>query len=542
MAHLDLLLDIFEAETSSELWAALHAEGVEFEYLYEELAEGYLKEIGTEYEGEANGSNSNWGERLEQIEGIIQDAINAVNTENLKVILAKFGEFEEEDHEDALWALLIELDRATPVASEDPTEALDLDLEDPEKGFDPDKLPFYKDALLRLVDLPDKAEEINAVDTLFTRIVGIIATGNSEYDGLFDRWTVEVQSAYLDKIVFVIKALNKAGEAYDGWNQASEITVNVKVDAEIDEDSEDDITAKPLTDDEDNWIQGVWTVTTAEIEFDEITEDVVATLTITGPGKDADEEIEYVAETEPFLVDAKPTKIKVEADRQTYKSGETISLTLTLQYGDAAEPQTVYTYEGSHVVMINWGGASGSQVYNRKATFANGVADGIEFEALEKGEEEKVTLAVTIVSDEWELAPGEVKISVEAGDPETLDAKVKDDDDNILITVKDKLGQVVDWFEPEQAKVKLRVEPEVGESSVLAQSEAPPPSAKPGVDGVAYVSFEKGRATIVMVGSAFAKELASEFGDGEDVTLIVELVDWDLETEIEWTITTEEPV
>ncbi|WP_461366606.1 hypothetical protein, partial [Candidatus Darwinibacter acetoxidans] len=94
---------------------------------------------------------------------------------------------------------------------------------------------------------------------------------------------------------------------------------------------------------------------------------------------------------------------------------------------------------------------------------------------------------------------------------------------------------------PEQAEVQLRVIPKVDEGNAQAQSDVPP-SAKPGVDGVAYVSFEKGRATIVMVGSAFAKELASEFGDGEDVTLIVELVDWDLETEIEWTITTEEPV
>jgi hypothetical protein len=291
-----------------------------------------------------------------------------------------------------------------------------------------------------------------------------------------------------------------------------------------------------LKDDENNWIQGVWTVTTAQIEFDEITEDVVATLTITitGPGEGG-EEIEYVAETEPFLVDAKPTRIKVEADGETYKSGETISLTLTLQYGDAAEPQTVYTYGGSHVVMINWGGDSESPVYNRKATFADGVADGIEFEAWKKGE---VTLVVTIDSDEWGPVTGKVKISVEAGDPETLDAEVKDDDDNILITVKDKLGQVVDWFEPEQAKVQLRVK-----SSALAQSEAAPSSAKPGVDGVAYVSFEKGRATIEMVGSAFAEELASEYQGEEDkvVTLIVELVDYDLKTEIEWTITTEEP-
>ncbi|GEM_PF-2895257 len=528
------------------LWAALHAEGVEFEYLYEKLAEGYLKKIGTKYEGKANDSDWDWDDDddfekcLEQIEGIIQGAINAVNTENLKVILAKFGEFKEEDHEDALWALLIELDLATPVASvEYPTEALDLDLEDPETGFDPDKLPFYKDALLGLGNLPDKAEDINDVDASFKQIVGIIAAGNSEYDGLFDRWTVEVQSAYLNEIVFVIKALNKAGEAYDGWNEASVITVNVEVDAEIEKDSEDDITAVRLKDDENNWIQGVWTVTTAQIEFDEITEDVVATLTITGPGKEAGEEIEYVAETEPFLVDARPTMIKVEADGETYKSGETISLTLTLQYGDADEPQTVYTYEGSPVVMINWGDASGSQVYNRKATFADGVADGIEFEAWEKGEE--VTLVVTIVSDEWGTVTGEVEISVEAGDPETLDAEVKDDG-NILITVKDKLGQVVDWFEPEQAEVQLRVKPEVDEGSALAQSEDPS-SAKPGVDGVAYVRFVEGSATIEMVGSAFAEKLASEYQGEEDkvVTLIVELVDYDLETEIEWTITTGEP-
>jgi hypothetical protein len=355
-----------------------------------------------------------------------------------------------------------------------------------------------------------------------------------EDKGRFDRWTVEVQSAYLNEIVFVIKALNKAGEAYDGWDDDSGITVNVKVDAEIETASEDNIEAVRLEDD-----RGVWTVTTKEIEFGEITEDVVATLTITG--KEAGEEIEYVAETEPFLVDAKPTKIKVEADRQTYKSGETISLTLTLQYGDEDEPQTVYTYEGSHVVMINWGGASGLQVYNRKATFANGVADGIEFEAWEKGEgeEEEVTLAVTIVSDEWESpVTGNLVISVEAGDPETLDA-VKDDYDNILITVRDKLGQVVDWFEPEQAEVQLRVK---GESIALAQSQAPP-SAKPGVDGVAYVSFEKGRATIVMVGSGFADKLASEYEEEEDkvVDLIVELVDYELETEIKWTIPTGAP-
>ncbi|MGB4423693.1 MAG: hypothetical protein WBJ80_00550, partial [Limnochordia bacterium] len=76
-----------------------------------------------------------------------------------------------------------------------------------------------------------------------------------------------------------------------------------------------------------------------------------------------------------------------------------------------------------------------------------------------------------------------------------------------------------------------------------------PSSAKPGVDGVAYVRFVEGSATIEMVGSAFAEKLASEYEEEEEeeeeedkvVTLIVELVDYDLKTEIEWTITTEEP-
>jgi hypothetical protein len=531
MAHLDLLLDIFEAETSSELWAALHAEGVEFEYLYEKLAEGYLREIGTEYEGKADWDwdGNDFEKRLEQIEGIIQRAINEVNTENLKVILAEFGKFKEDPKENDLWALLIELDLATPVASVgNPKTALDLDLEDSKTGFDPDKLPFYKDALLGLVNLPDKAENIDDddVDDWFEQIVGIIAEGNSKYDSLFDRWTVEVQSAYLNEIVFVIKALNKAGKAYDGWNQASGITVDVEVDAEIEKDSEDDITAAPLMGD-NGWIQGVWTVTTEEIKFAEITEDVVATLTITITGSgEGGQEIEYVAETEPFLVDAEPTKIKVEADRQTYKSGETISLTLTLQYGDAKK--TVYTYNETSVVEV-WFGTEGP-VYNRQVTFVDGVGT-LDVDAWKAAP--TVTVTVTVKLKDVDLQGSSAPITVEPGDPEILDA-VKDDR-NILITVKDKLGQVVDRFEPEQAKVQLRVK---GEGSALAQSQAPS-SAKPDVDGVAYVSFEKGHATIELVDSVYYTEklLALEYEEEEDkvVTLIVELVEYDLETEIEWT-------
>ena len=444
MAHLDLLLDIFEAETSSELWAALHAEGVEFEYLYEKLAEGYLKKIGTKYEGKANDSDWDWDDDddfekcLEQIEGIIQGAINAVNTENLKVILAKFGEFKEEDHEDALWALLIELDLATPVASvEYPTEALDLDLEDPETGFDPDKLPFYKDALLGLGNLPDKAEDINDVDASFKQIVGIIAAGNSEYDGLFDRWTVEVQSAYLNEIVFVIKALNKAGEAYDGWDDDSDITVNVKVDAEIAKDEEE--IAAVFSE------QGVWTVTTPEsLKFDEITEGVVATLTIK-VGQD-----EYTVTTDAFTVDADPTDLKVEADAEEYKSGHPISLTLTLEYGEA---KTVYTYNETSVVEVRFG-TEEAPVYNRQVTFVDGVGT-LDVDAWKA--ESTVTVTVKLKLKDVDLQ-GDATITVKPGDPEILEATI--DDGNIELTLQDKFEQTVTWFEAENMEVQLAVKDE----------------------------------------------------------------------------------
>jgi hypothetical protein len=229
----------------------------------------------------------------------------------------------------------------------------------------------------------------------------------------------------LDKIVFVIKALNKAGEAYDGWGNDSVITVNVEVDAEIENYSQDEITAAPLK-------EGVWTVTTEQIEFAEITEGVVATLTITGPGKEEDEEIEYVAETEPFLVDAIPTMIKVEADRQTYKSGETISLTLTLQYGDA---KTVYTYNETSVVEV-WFGTE-APVYNRQVTFVDGVGT-LDVDAW-KAASDPVTVTVTVKLKDGDVQ-GSALITVEPGDPEILEATIVEG--NIELTLQDKFDQL----------------------------------------------------------------------------------------------------
>ncbi len=327
----------------------------------------------------------------------------------------------------------------------------------------------------------------------------------------------------MNEIVFVIKALNKAGKAYDGWDETPGIiTVDVEVDAEIEQDSEDDITAKPLMDDEGNWIRGVWTVTTEQIEFAEITEDVVATLTITGPGKEAGEKIEYVAETEPFLVDAKPTKIKVEADRQTYKSGETISLTLTLQYGDA---KTVYTYNETSVVEVLFG--TEAPVYNRQVTFVDGVGT-LDVDAW------KAASTVTVKLKDVDLE-GSASITVKPGDPEILEATIVGG--NIELTLQDKFEQTVTWFEAENMKVQLAVKDE-GEEAVGGSSTSVT-GASPDWDGVAFVSFVEGKATIEFDGSVYQTRLHEKYGAKTDpVELIITLVvdEKNLTAEVDYSI------
>jgi len=210
------------------------------------------------------------------------------------------------------------------------------------------------------------------------------------------------------------------------------------------------------------------------------------------------------------VVDAEPTMIKVEADDRTYKSGETISLTLTLQYGDA---KTLYTYNETSVVEVRFG-TEEAPVYNRLVTFVDGVGT-LDVDAW------KAASTVTVKLKDVVLE-GSASITVEPGDPEILEATIVGSND-IELTLQDKFEQTVTWFEAENMKVQLAVKDE-GEEAVGGSSTSVT-GASPDWDGVAFVSFVEGKATIEFDGSLYQTWLHEKYGAKTDpVKLIITLV------------------
>jgi hypothetical protein len=504
MDDLDLLITVFDAETAAQLWEALHKEGLEFDFLYVELIEGYLEAIeeadrGEFTPGDSGESGESYEDRLNEIEGIIQAAIDGVNTENVKAILAKFSKVEndKDEHDDLLYGLLLELEAATPIAIPGEDEnPLDLDLADEDLDFDPARMSYYRAAL---EDIASNVDEMMDVKAEFDKVLNAIYEGNEAYYGEFQKFTVEVTSAKLEGISFTIKAWNMKGEAYSGFDSAT-----VKVDVFIDDDHHGEGIAATRDG------QGVWTVTTSEsLQFDEITEGVVATLTIK-VGQD-----EYTVTTDAFTVDADPTDLKVEADAEKYKSGHPISLTLTLEYGEA---KTVYTYNETSVVEV-WFSTEEAPVYNRQVTFVDGVGT-LDVDAW-KAASDPVTVTVTVKLKDRDVQ-GSASITVEPGDPEILEATIDESSNDIELTLQDKFEQTVTWFEAENMKVQLAVKDE-GEEAVGGSSTSVT-GASPGLDGVAFVSFVEGKATIEFDGSIYQTWLHGEYGAGTDLKLIITLV------------------
>jgi hypothetical protein len=214
MDDLDLLITVFDAETPAQLWEALHKEGLEFDFLYVELIEGYLEAIEEADRGDFNPGDSgepgeSYEDRLNEIEDIIQGAINRVNTDNVKAILAKFSKVEkdEDEHDDLLYGLLLELEAATPIASglTDP-EDFDLDLADEELDFDPARMSYYRAAL---EDIESNVDEMTDVKAEFDKVLNAIYEGNADYYGEFQKFTVEVTSAKLEGISFTSRVFGR---------------------------------------------------------------------------------------------------------------------------------------------------------------------------------------------------------------------------------------------------------------------------------------------------------------------------------------------
>jgi hypothetical protein len=244
----------------------------------------------------------------------------------------------------------------------------------------------------------------------------------------------------------------------------------------------------------------------------------VATLTIKVKVGEGDDECEYkyTVTTDAFTVDADPTDLKVEADAEKYKSGHPISLTLTLEYGEA---KTVYTYNETSVVEV-WFSTSTEEapVYNRQVTFVDGVGT-LDVDAWKAAS----TVTVTVKLKDVDLQGSSAPITVEPGDPEILEATIDEISNDIELTLQDKFEQTVTWFEAENMKVQLAVKDE-GEEAVGGSSTSVT-GASPGLDGVAFVSFVEGKATIEFAGSVYQTWLHEEYDvETDGVVLIITLV------------------
>ncbi|WP_461370247.1 hypothetical protein, partial [Candidatus Darwinibacter acetoxidans] len=129
------------------------------------------------------------------------------------------------------------------------------------------------------------------------------------------------------------------------------------------------------------------------------------------------------------------------------------------------------------------------------------------------------TVTVTVKLKDVGLQ-GSASITVEPGDPEILEATIVGG--NIELTLQDKFEQTVTWFEAENMKVQLAVKDE-GEEAVGGSSTSVT-GASPGWDGVAFVSFVEGKATIEFDGSVYQTRLHEEYDAETDLELIITLV------------------
>ena len=137
-----------------------------------------------------------------------------------------------------------------------------------------------------------------------------------------------------------------------------------------------------------------------------------------------------------------------------------------------------------------------------------------------KAASDPVTVTVTVKLKDGDVQ-GSALITVEPGDPEILEATIVEG--NIELTLQDKFEQTVTWFEAENMEVQLAAVKDEGEEAGGVSSTSVT-GASPGLDGVAFVSFVKGKATIEFDGSMYQTWLHGEYEAGTDLKLIITLV------------------
>ena len=261
---------------------------------------------------------------------------------------------------------------------------------------------------------------------------------------------------------------------------------------------------------------GVWKVT-ADIVYSEITENVVAKLSVRVDGGGVWPIYEGTLVTDPFLVDADAEHLLVTTDAVEYQSGGTITVTVTLQYAANGKYRKVHTFNGlrrGQVLITDGSDAGYAEFYNREFEFVNGVAT-VHVTAREASKDE-LTVEVLLPDVSAQPSAADRQIKIKPGDPAWLEASwvnaVAGHDIELLL--QDAWRQTLD-FTADRVKVEIRVYP--AERTGLTSLSLDVPDR----EGMAFVDFNEGVGVVKFAGSPMAEELKKLVESGEKLALVV---------------------
>ena len=236
--------------------------------------------------------------------------------------------------------------------------------------------------------------------------------------------------------------------------------------------------------------------------------------------------------TDPFLVDADAEHLLVTTDAVEYQSGDTISVTVTLQYEADGKSRKVHTFNGlrrGQVLITDGSDAGYAEFYNREFEFVNGVATVLV--TAREANKDELTVQVLLPDVSAQPSAADRQIKIKPGDPAWLEAswvKVAAGHD-IELLLQDAWRQTLD-FTADRVKVEIRVYPakRTGLTSLSLDV--------PDREGMAFVDFTDGVGVVKFAGSPLAEELKNLVESGEKLALVVGLSELDFWAELPYPV------
>ena len=452
-AH-NLIINVSEAKTAAELRVAL--EELEIEYVFVALLGDYMEEIAdTEDAGDV------------KTKGGIQSIVDRVNKDNVEGILKEINGLNEDDSLSLVESLLLDLEKATPIA-----EDVDFDLADKDLAYDKARLSYYLDQFVN-----ETIEKVADVKTA-------IKAGNEEADAEFSHFVAkDVEAEIEDALEFTLEAFNVGGNKFTIDGAFSDYVVK------IDGKEVDMATDVPVKVD-DAQVTFITSKSFAKIGKH------AATLTFKYAGKsyEFNWDVEVTAEANEGLS-------TVETDKEEYVSGENIEITVTLHYADK---EILTTENGTYGGKVTIGGGT---FYNTEFAFENGVA----VVTVPAGKVTEGHIVVEVLDLTLNTADS---IKIIAGEPQQLLGKLLEDNENkieIELTVADAWGNVAKYYEGSK-KVEVTVHPLAAVQGLGLDV--------PDGEGNAWVDFTAGIGIIKLADSPLLEDL--EAGKYKVNVLLVE--------------------